>query len=265
MGGKCFNNVSRIDKDDITPTIITLETKLNMFLRGSLLGSVGKKPSSGDIDIGIDSRKCKLPEMKNLLESVVGESNVRQIGKMLTIRYPIYKKDTLVQVDFLFGNPDWLKIFYFSSTTSEYTGSHRNGAIRALLRIVNATYTHDKGKLVKKEKLQWSPTQGLCQVIQALTKNKKTGDYTKTWKTTIVKTINYNFIPFEIFNSQSANFSNLDSFESIMSAVDKYYKNQAVAIYKEMAKEFDSMVFDKDFEYPVQIERHRNKKCKLKT
>ena len=255
MGGKCFNGLSRINKEDIQPTIILLENMLGMYLRSSFLGSVGKKATSGDIDIGIDSSKVKPAELKSKLIDCLGESEVRQVGKLLTIRFPIYKKSEKVQIDFLFGDINWLKMFYHSSSTSDYSGAHRNGAIRALLRVVNAKYVHENGKLVKKEKLQWSPQSGLCWVTQTLNKDKKTGEYGKTWKTKVNSVVELNKIPSVLF-SKNANFYSLDSLETIIEAVDKYYKEQSERIFQEIAKEFESMTFDIDYKYPEQVQKY---------
>lgn len=252
MGGKCFDNVSRIDKDDIVPTVKHLETIVGISFQDRFLGSVGKKPTSGDIDLAIDAT-VDTSVLANKLVDKLGEKNVRRIGKLLTCSFPVSNKKTNVQIDFLQGDIEWLKLLYHSSNSSEYSGAHRNGVIRAILRVRNCKYVYNLHEIVEKTKYTWSPTKGLCLVCQ---KRKPTSTgYTKTWETTVLEVVSFDKIPATIFNNTLATNTDLDSLESLVSAINKYY-NAAEDIFEEIAKEFLSMTFDKEYTYPACISKY---------
>jgi hypothetical protein len=254
MGGKCFNNVDRICKQDIIPTVVSLEFKTGIRMQNNLLGSTGKKTTSGDIDIGLDSSQYSQNDVLSKLKSHLGDNNVRKIGKLITCRYPVYNKPgKFVQVDFLIGNLQWLKLFYHASSSTEYSGAHRNGAIRAILRKTNLKVLKSDKDQVGKEKHMWSPTNGLCRVKQTSYSAKKSTD------TEILSTVNLDIIPSVIFSDHRASVYDLDSLETIIDAINKYYKVNAEDIFQEIANEFLSMKFDKEFVYPLCIQKYIRK------
>lgn len=252
MGGKCFPNVSRILKEDIDPTIVNLELLVGISFKNRCLGSVGKKPTSGDIDLAIDN-SVDVNVLSATLQERLGTENVRRVGKLLTCSFPVANKASNVQIDFLQGDVNWLKLLYHSSSNSQYTGAHRNGVIRAILRVRNCNYSYDNNELIKKEKYTWSPTKGLCFVNQ--TRKLLKSGYAKTWTTDIVSVVPITEIPATIFSSKSATVSDLDSVETLITAINNYY-NAAEDIYKEIAIEFNSMSFDTKYRYPECISKH---------
>lgn len=252
MGGKCFDNVSRILKDDVEPTVGNLEKIVGISFKDRLLGSVGKKPSSGDIDLAIDDSVDSVV-LTAKLQAALGESNVRRIGKLLTCSFPVANKNSNVQIDFLQGNIQWLKLLYHSSSNSQYSGAHRNGIIRAILRVRNCQYEYSGDEVIKKHKYTWSPTKGLCLVNQE--RKLISSTYAKTWTTTVVTVVPQNDIPSTIFNNSAATVEDLDSLETLVVAINNYY-NAAEDIYREIANEFDSMQFDKVYQYPTCIHKY---------
>lgn len=245
MGGKCFDNVSRIAKEDILPTIADLERIVGISFTNRTLGSVGKKPTSGDIDLAIDPT-IDTNVLSSMLVAKLGNNNVRRIGKLLTCSFPVFGRTSNVQIDFLQGNIEWLKLLYHSSDNSAYSGAHRNGIIRAILRVKNCKYVYDEHDIIEKLKYTWSPTKGLCFVSQ---KRKRFVDsYAKTWTTEVLQVIDIDKIPSTIFSNDAANLADLDSLESLVNAINNYY-NASEDIFKEIAAEFLSMTFDREYTY----------------
>lgn len=252
MGGKCFDNVSRIARDDILPTIANLESVVGISFMDRTLGSVGKKSTSGDIDLAIDPA-IDTVDLANKLVNMLGQTNVRRVGKLLTCSFPVTGRKTNVQIDFLQGDLEWLKLLYHSSDNSIFTGAHRNGVIRAILRVRNCKYTFDGIDLVEKIKYTWSPTKGLCLVTQK--RKKLPTRYAKTWSTEIISVVPIDKIPSVIFNNDRATIGDLDSLETLVTAINNYY-NASADIFEEIAKEFRSMKFDKEYTYPECISKY---------
>lgn len=252
MGGKCFNNVSRINKEDISATISEVEKVTSLALLGFELGSVGKKPTSGDIDLAIGT-DIDVALLQSKLEQSLGSGNVRKIGKLLTCSFPVANKDSRVQVDFLQGDVKWLKILYHSGNNSKYSGAHRNGAIRAILRATKIDSKFDGDVEIERTKYMWSPVQEMCLVTQS--RKKVAGRWCKNWNTNVINRVMHDSIPHIIFSNANATLDDINSLETIVDAINKYY-NAADDIMKEIAIEFMSMKFDTEYVYPDCIAQH---------
>ena len=181
MGGMAFKNTTRIKKEDILPTLLVLEHSLEeegIFfedLNSDILGSAGKKETSGDIDLNIDSTKFDIDEFASVLIYLYGEENVKyrpgtnQIFTSVDIFTDSSDTDLIiqpeitserVQVDFMFGNYSWQKFSYFSSPESSYKGLYRTELLKAVTAYMSSfvamegsemvgrigpTFFHDKG------------------------------------------------------------------------------------------------------------------------
>ncbi len=159
-GGNAVANVERINKIDINSTIdkfiseIITQTFDDVELGKQifLLGSTGKKESSGDLDIGFDATYSS--ETKNMsIKSIIGrlyeagtsctdvqEIKINEINpNMIHLSFPQYdnngnKNGKLVQIDILVTvHPDFCKFYMYSPSESEssYKGAHRNDLLRA--------------------------------------------------------------------------------------------------------------------------------------
>jgi len=159
-GGNAFKDVSRINKEYINDTIETFKEtildkvfKIDLKNEIFLLGSTGKKPSSGDIDIAIDLNYIlKNTKFKSLNDIVIAVINFCQnlsydvienafSNDIIHISFPqIGNLDELVQIDLLFTlYPDFTKFYMFSPTPEEskYKGAHRNELLRAIAKIIS--------------------------------------------------------------------------------------------------------------------------------
>ena len=67
--GGSMPGVGPIHIDEIKPTLATMEKHLGIDLQNNVLGSVGKKEFSGDIDVAIQVDADKIPELVKKIEA----------------------------------------------------------------------------------------------------------------------------------------------------------------------------------------------------
>lgn len=160
MGGNAFNNVSRIARDDIEPTIRNLVAVLDHpyftveYATSNFLGSVGKQATSGDIDIALDHKVFSISDLRafnNRLSSVLGvhETVFRPNGNFLTCSFPIHGKSERIQIDFLIGSSEWLKFTHFSAgEKSNFKGMWRQIFLCSLALFTRDYTLYRKGELI---------------------------------------------------------------------------------------------------------------------
>ena len=158
--GGSMPGVGAIHIDEINPTLIPLEKELGIDLRNNALGSVGKREFSGDIDVALKIDADKIPEF---VERLKKSSQIMDIAKSSVIMTKVKIMDFdeskddgrprtgYVQVDFMPGDPDWLKTYYHSPNEkdSQYKGVYRNLMIASIagnLDIENSEETIDDGR-----------------------------------------------------------------------------------------------------------------------
>lgn len=162
MGGRAFPDVTPVDRDAI-PKIIEQYMRAMGHPSYGLLGSTGKKPVSGDIDIAINERIFSYDRLVQVLIAWLGAENVSTQGKNLSQIYTRYqRKGVCHQVDIMVGNVQLLQFTHFAPApdTSAYGGSHRTELIKAVAKAnsphrayyekqmvarVGYTLHHDKG------------------------------------------------------------------------------------------------------------------------
>lgn len=141
MGGNAFTKVklSRIKREDINATLRYIAHQLNIpcldeqYILENVMGSAGKQPDSGDLDIALDAYDpgpCfnrKLIQFKKDILNLIADRTEQLFGKEYVIRngmkggqlntaWPIAGDPTrgYVQVDFIFGPAEWLKFTHYS-------------------------------------------------------------------------------------------------------------------------------------------------------
>lgn len=169
-GGNAVPGVDRIKKTYINKTIKKFKKEIidrflgfdpeNAFF---LIGSTGKKPDSGDIDIALDANI--LPN-KNIIHSLIKLNEIctsygylsviNSINyDMLHIAYPqVGNEKKKVQIDLLLTKfPEFTKFFMFSPTPKEskYKGAHRNELLHAICKVISfrPILKDDSGNYVK--------------------------------------------------------------------------------------------------------------------
>lgn len=148
-GGNVFKDeqgvprTQRINLSDIGPTVAWLEKITGLPLQDNMLGSTGLKPSSGDLDLAVDSVKVDKEQFFQQLSSMIqsrGEDPrnwVRKTGTAVHLLTPIGGKpgQGFVQTDFMFlPKPDFSKWILRGDPTSEFKGATRNVLINSMAK-----------------------------------------------------------------------------------------------------------------------------------
>ena len=228
--------VGAIHISEIKPTLARLERDLGVDLQNNVLGSVGKKEWSGDIDVAMNIPDDEIQEfIKRVAKSgIVDEAKKGPLVVISRVKIQDYNPDLetdknrtgFVQVDFMIDeDTGWLKTFYHSpsDTESAYKGAHRNIVIGALSQYVDRIESKEKtddGRPMSIERYMFSSKKGLVR-IRRTPKPKANGQgYTQAFDNEIIggpwKTGD------EIAKKlKLGNNSNLNSFESVFTAIEK--------------------------------------------
>jgi hypothetical protein len=186
-GGNVFKTeegplTQRINRADIKPTLVFLEKITGLPLLGNTLGSVGKKASSGDIDVGVDERTTTKEDLVNSLMTWVQKVHqgdkprlwIAKSGDSVHFRTPIAGKESkgYVQTDFMFGaDPDFQKFSMMSAgDSSHYSGMDRNILLASLAKSRGAKWSY-KGGLMNRETNE-TISKDPRKIAQFLTNNK---------------------------------------------------------------------------------------------
>lgn len=188
--------IQRIKREDI-PATVQLVSQITGIPVEDLhpLGSVGKTPDSGDIDLGVDANKYDAEELHKRMCAEVGEERcVYNKGtKVASYAFPIAGDESkgLVQVDLMYTpNPQWATFSYHSAGQD----SKYKGAVRSLLLMgVAATYQEpgtdhfdfdpNTGEILIRAGRTLDLNKGLRRIFQYRPKSKKGDKYLKTMKT----------------------------------------------------------------------------------
>jgi hypothetical protein len=237
--GGSLPGVGAIHIDEINPTLIPLEKELGIDLRNNALGSVGKREFSGDIDVALKIDADKIPEF---VERLKKSKQIHDIAKSSVIMTKVKIMDFdetkedgrprtgYVQIDFMPGDPDWLKTYYHSphEKDSQYKGVYRNLMIASIagnLDIENSEQTIEDGRPLQSKRFMFSPRDGLVRVLRRPVPKASGDGYTKKnnnkiiagpWKTAdeIAKNLGLD------------NGEDLYSYETLVKAIKKNLSNE---------------------------------------
>ena len=238
--GGAMPGVGAIHIDEIKPTLDMLEKSLGIDLNNFTLGSVGKRQFSGDIDVALNLPPEELPAFveklkKNPLIKDIAKSSVimtkveiQNFNKEQTDGRP---RTGFVQVDFMPGDPGWMKTYYHSPSEDEskYKGVFRNIMIASMAAVLDRQQSDAKledGRSMEELRYMWSPTEGLLRVKRTPVPNKAGTGYTKKnqnetidgpWKQSdeIAKVLKLD------------SGKDLNSFESLLTAMNKNWTKEA--------------------------------------
>jgi hypothetical protein len=262
--GGAMPGVGAIYVDEIAPTLDNLEKILGIDLKNNTLGSVGKKEFSGDIDIALQIDAEDIPafveKLKNIPEVLdIAKSSVIMTKVKIADYDPNKKAEGkprtgYVQVDFMPGDPGWLKTFYHAphEKDSKYKGVFRNILMSSIAAHLDRKESEQKisdGRPAQAQRYMWSPTDGLIRVLRTPEPNKKGDGYTKKNNNEIIAG------PYKDPNEiakvlQLDSADDLYSYETLRKAMDKNYSPDLVnAILKDFAE--NSVV--KDVGIPTDI------------
>lgn len=140
-GGNVFRDAEknpltkRINRADVDPTIKWLEGILDIPLIDNKLGTTGKKPTSGDLDLAVDEDKYDKEQVYQKLKAWAKEAHpedrlrtwVAKTGISVHLRAPINGDDSqgYVQTDLMFGDPTYMAWSSQGEPGDQYRGQHR--------------------------------------------------------------------------------------------------------------------------------------------
>jgi len=148
-GGNVFKDADgnpltqRINQSDVAATVQWIEQLTGLeFPRERWLGSTGRKPTSGDLDLAVDLSEISKAELAARLNSWAKSHRLDpakwiKVGGEIHLRTPIQGRPNLgfVQTDFMFfPNLDWGTFFYAGGEDSSYKGMIRNVLMSSLAK-----------------------------------------------------------------------------------------------------------------------------------
>ena len=234
--GGSMPGVGPIHIDEIEPTLNALEKVLKIDLKNNVLGSVGKKEFSGDIDVALEIDPDSIPAFIENLKKTPEIMDIAKSSVIMTkvkiVDYDESKQTSkprtgYVQVDFMPGDPGWMKTYYHSPSEKEskYKGVFRNIMIATIAAVYDrkdSEETIDDGRAVESERWLWSPTDGLVRVKRTPVPKAKGDGYTKKNKNEIIqKPIKDADGIAKALGLDGA--KDLNSFETLLAAVEKNY------------------------------------------
>jgi hypothetical protein len=183
---------TRISRENVVPTVQWLEQLTGLNLVDNMLGSTGRKETSGDLDLGIDETKItKDVLIQQLLKRGVKAEDIRKSGDSVHVKTPILgdKSNGYVQTDFMFGDPEFQK-FALNTGDSAYKGVHRAILLASIAKAQGMKWSYKNGLMDREtneiitknpqeiaEKLINGTTADLSSVESIVKKIKALPDY----------------------------------------------------------------------------------------
>ena len=148
-GGNIFKDASgraltqRINQTDVKPTIAWLEQLTGMELQDATLGSTGRKPTSGDLDLAVDANQFTKEQMVAQLtqwaqlNKLKPEEYIRKSGISVHFKTPINGRPDsgYVQTDFMFlKDVPFSKFILSAPADSNYKGQDRNVLMNSIAK-----------------------------------------------------------------------------------------------------------------------------------
>lgn len=157
-GGNVFKTAEgqpatlRISRENVVPTVQWLEQLTGLNLVDNMLGSTGRKETSGDLDLAIDASKItKDVLVQQLLGKGIRPEDIKKSGDSVHLKTPILgdKSNGYVQTDFMFGDPEFQK-FALNVGDSEFKGVHRALLLASIAKAQGMKWSYKNG-LVNRE------------------------------------------------------------------------------------------------------------------
>lgn len=152
-GGNVFKDAkgqpttTRIARENVVPTVQWLEQLTGLSLVDNMLGSTGRKETSGDLDLGIDETKISKDILvQQLLKRGIKAEDIRKSGDSVHLKTPILgdASNGYVQTDFMFGDPIFQK-FALNTGESDYKGVHRALLLASIAKAQGMKWSYKNG------------------------------------------------------------------------------------------------------------------------
>jgi len=138
---------TRISRENVVPTVQWLEQLTGLSLVDNMLGSTGRKDTSGDLDLGIDETKItKDVLIQQLLKRGIKAEDIKKSGDSVHLKTPIIgdKSNGYVQTDFMFGDTEFQK-FALNTGESDYKGVHRALLLASIAKAQGMKWSYKNG------------------------------------------------------------------------------------------------------------------------
>jgi len=138
---------TRISRENVVPTVQWLEQLTGLNLVDNMLGSTGRKETSGDLDLSIDEAKItKDVLIQQLLRKGISADDIKKSGDSVHLKTPILgdKSNGYVQTDFMFGDPEFQK-FALNTGESDYKGVHRAILLASIAKAQGMKWSYKNG------------------------------------------------------------------------------------------------------------------------
>ena len=190
-GGNIFKDANgraltqRINQTDVRSTIAWLEELTGLELQDNALGSTGRKPTSGDLDLAVDANQVTKDQLYNKLaqwatsHGFKPEDYVRKSGISVHLKTPINGRPDqgYVQTDFMFlKDVPFSKFILSAPGDSKYRGVDRNILINSMAKSMGHKLSQVAGLMTRTEpsKLITNDPDQLAKIL--LNKNATADD-----------------------------------------------------------------------------------------
>jgi hypothetical protein len=137
----------RIARENVVPTVQWLEQLTGLNLADNMLGSTGRKETSGDLDLGVDAEKItKDVLIQQLLKRGIPAEDIKKSGDSVHLKTPILgdSSNGFVQTDFMFGDPSFQK-FALNTGDSDFKGVHRALLLASIAKAQGMKWSYKNG------------------------------------------------------------------------------------------------------------------------
>ena len=139
----------RINRADVVPTVQWLEQLTGLNLVDNMLGTTGRKETSGDLDLAVDvSKVSKEILIQQLLRKGIPQADIKKSGDNVHLKTPINgdAKNGYVQTDFMFGEPDFQRFSMAGSPEgSQFKGVHRHILLASIAKAQGMKWSYKNG------------------------------------------------------------------------------------------------------------------------
>jgi hypothetical protein len=189
-GGNIFKDASgraltqRINQTDVKSTIAWLEQLTGLELQDNALGSTGRKPTSGDLDLAVDANQVSKDQLHAKLSQWAQshgfkpDEYVRKSGISVHLKTPINGRpdNGYVQTDFMFlKDVPFSKFILSAPGDSKYRGVDRNILINSMAKSMGYKLSQVAGLMTRTEPPKLI-TNAPDQLAKILLNKKATAD-----------------------------------------------------------------------------------------
>lgn len=159
-GGNIFKDAEgtiltqRINRADVVPTLRWLEKITNIPHEDFMLGSTGRKETSGDLDVAVNQQDVTKDELVQKLAAWCEQNGkdpkawIRKTGISVHFLTPIRGNENqgLVQTDLMFGDPEWMKwSMAGSNDATAYQGADKHILMASIATAQGLKWSWQKG------------------------------------------------------------------------------------------------------------------------